>query len=206
MQTVDLLTKLAQSGSAALIAALAPPLDEYLDPGDINTPLRKAHFLAQTCFESGEFNTMTENLNYSAGTIRKVFATRSNIASRADSLAHNPAALGAAAYAGVNGNGPEMTGDGAHYRGRGLVMLTGRANYALYGTKLGLALVANPNLAADPINAVRIAIAYWNDRGCNAAADADDIEKVTRLINGGLNGLTDRKILLGRAKTLLAIQ
>jgi len=93
-------------------------------------------------------------------------------------------------YDGRLGNGP---GDGYAYRGRGLVMLTGRANYAEAGAAIGLSLVAQPDLAADPATAMRIACHFWVTRRIARLADADDVVSVTRAINGGLNGIDDRR-------------
>ena len=88
--------------------------------------------------------------------------------------------------------------------GRGIFQLTGRANYRRIGSKLGLPLEATPELAALPRNAVLIAAQYWSDHDLNAPADADDIVTVTRRINGGLNGLEDRRRYLRRALLALA--
>ena len=94
-------------------------------------------------------------------------------------------------------------GDGARYCGRGIIQLTGRANYRDTGTRIGLDLEADPELAAEPHNAVLIACDYWAVRRVNTAADRDDMDAVTRAINGGLNGLADRAGYTSRAKKLL---
>jgi putative chitinase len=90
------------------------------------------------------------------------------------------------------------------YKGRGLIQLTGLANYQRYGDLLQLDLVGNPELAADPATSLVIACKYWTLHGLNAFADQDDIETITRRINGGLNGLVDRSACLARAKAALA--
>lgn len=94
-------------------------------------------------------------------------------------------------------------GDGKRYKGRGIFQLTGRANYRAIGEKLSLPLEAEPALAAEPHNAVRIAAEYWTSRRLNEAADADELRVITRRINGGLNGLADRQRYLTRAKLAL---
>jgi putative chitinase len=108
------------------------------------------------------------------------------------------------AYEGRLDLGNTQPGDGTRYKGRGLIQLTGRANYRAIGRVLGLDLEARPALAAEPVNALSIACAYWNGRGLNRSADADDLNAVTRGINGGFNGLSDRRRYLVRAKAALA--
>ena len=101
--------------------------------------LRVSHFLGQTCHESQGFTRLEENLNYlSADRIAKVWP---RLAARAASLVGDKKALASAAYAAKNGNGDEASGDGWRYRGRGLIQLTGRANYAAAGKMIGLDLV-----------------------------------------------------------------
>lgn len=94
-------------------------------------------------------------------------------------------------------------GDGPRYRGRGVFQLTGRANYRRIGEQLGINLESEPEHAAEPVLSVRIACLYWTDRRINVPADADDLEGVTRKINGGLRGLADRRRYLEIAKPLL---
>lgn len=109
-----------------------------------------------------------------------------------------------AAYEGRRDLGNIRPGDGVRYKGRGLIQLTGRANYARAGARLGLPLEAEPALAAEPATSLRIACDYWVDRRINAPADRDDLEAVTRAVNGGLNGLADRRACLIRARRALA--
>ena len=108
------------------------------------------------------------------------------------------------AYEGRTDLGNANPGDGARYKGRGLIQLTGRANYAQYGKLLGLKLIDNPELAADPATSLLIACKFWNLNVLNLSADRDDLEKITRRINGGLNGLADRRACLARAKAAFA--
>lgn len=107
------------------------------------------------------------------------------------------------AYEGRKDLGNTQPGDGPRYKGRGLIQLTGRANYVEYGEALGLGLVDHPETAADPVISLRIACEFWKRRGLNQFADRDDIETITRRINGGLNGLDDRKAYLAKAKAAL---
>jgi putative chitinase len=196
-----LLDALAMNGSAEVIAALAPELAAQLPPGGLDTALRQAHFLAQACVETWYFTRLDEDLNYRAGVITDTFP---RLASRAGVLAHNAEALGNAAYAGRCGNGDEASGDGFRFRGRGCLCLTGRSNYARIGDRIGVDLVNNPDEAARPATAVACAVAFWALHDCNAAADEDDVAKVTRIVNGGVNGLADRAALKSRALQLLS--
>jgi putative chitinase len=109
-----------------------------------------------------------------------------------------------AAYEGRKDLGNTQRGDGVRFKGRGLIQLTGRANYMAYGFELGLDLVGKPELAAQFPAAALTAALYWRKRGINAPADRDDIEAVTRKINGGTNGLADRRAYLAVAKRALA--
>jgi len=109
-----------------------------------------------------------------------------------------------AAYENRTDLGNIHKGDGKRYKGRGLIQLTGRANYKNIGLKLKLPLEEKPELAAEPVTSLMIACEYWKARKINAAADRDDLIKATKLVNGGLNGLEDRRHYLQKAKTALA--
>ncbi|MPZ44991.1 MAG: chitinase [Betaproteobacteria bacterium] len=103
--------------------------------------------------------------------------------------------------------GNTVPGDGKFFKGRGLIQLTGRANYAQYGKDCGIDCVADPDrVASDPFVAVDVACWYWNKRQINRLADADDAKAVTKAINGGYNGLDDRMEYLARAKGVLGIK
>lgn len=108
-----------------------------------------------------------------------------------------------AAYEGRADLGNTQPGDGERYKGRGFIQVTGRHNYAEAGAALGLDLVNNPGLASRPENAARIAAWYWTSRNINEAADSGDFVQVTRLINGGTNGLADRQDYFARAQAAL---
>lgn len=108
-----------------------------------------------------------------------------------------------AAYEGRKDLGNLQPGDGKKYKGRGIFQLTGRANYKKYGTILNINLEEDPLKASTPEYAVLTACEYWNDKKLNTFADLDDIHTITKKINGGYNGLEDRKIYLERAKSII---
>lgn len=185
---------LAPQATVALTSELALIIDANLANFGVSTPLAETHFLAQACWESGQFRRFEENLNYSAARIPQVFP---RLAPRALELAGKPDALANAAYANRNGNGNESSGDGWRYRGRGLFQITGRSNYRAAGHE------TDPDSVSAPMGAVLTALHYWQTRGCNDAANNDDVEAVTRLINGpALEGLAQRRDLTERAKQI----
>jgi putative chitinase len=198
--TAEKLKAFAPSARDDLLVPLATAFESRLPAAGIDTLLRRAHFLAQIAVESGGFRQMEENLHYSAARIAAVWP---RLSGRAAALASNPAALANAAYASRLGNGDEASGDGWRYRGRGLIQLTGRANYHAAGGALDLALVERPEAAAEPDAAVCIALWFWNARHCNGPADRDDADAVTRLINGpGMAAAAKRRALVAKAKTI----
>ncbi len=109
-----------------------------------------------------------------------------------------------AAYEGRKDLGNTQPGDGKRYKGRGPIQLTGRANYREFGRRIGIDLEANPLIAAIPSIGLHIALEYWRKHDLNAPADRDDIERITRRINGGLNGFDDRKRKLAAIKALIS--
>lgn len=108
------------------------------------------------------------------------------------------------AYEGRANLGNTQPGDGKRYKGRGPIQLTGRANYRAYGRTLGIDFERHPEIVAMPSIGLHVALEYWRSRNLNALADADNIEAITRKVNGGLNGFAERKAYLAKAKGLLA--
>lgn len=108
-----------------------------------------------------------------------------------------------AAYEGRANLGNVQPGDGKRYKGRGPLQLTGRANYREYGRALGIDFESHPEIVALPSVGLMVACRYWTEKKLNALADADHIEAITRRVNGGLNGLADRKGYLTKAKGLV---
>jgi putative chitinase len=109
------------------------------------------------------------------------------------------------AYEGRRDLGNTQPGDGPRYKGRGLIQLTGRANYELYGKLLGIDLITSPNTAADPATSLKLSCQFWTQNKLNALADQDNIVAITRKINGGLNGLGSRTQYLALAKAALGL-
>lgn len=167
---------------------------------------RAAMFLAHTHVESYAFSKVTEDLYYRPDRIRDL-ARQSPAGSRwralgprADELARNPSALAEAAYGGRMGNGPEGTGDGYKFRGRGLKQLTGKVNYRAFSLwwRGDESLLLRPDDVAGADGAVASALWFWVKHVPIDRADAGDVEAVTRAINGGKMGLADRQAMYDR--------
>ncbi|TSD89059.1 hypothetical protein FFK22_008740 [Mycobacterium sp. KBS0706] len=169
------LAAIALRPANALMHALVEPLNRYLyEAGILDDRLQLVHFLAQGCHETARFRTLVEDGD-------PEYFER---------------------YDGRKDLGNTEPGDGWRFRGRGFLQTTGRFNYARASKSSGIDLLHNPDLAAEPDTAVEIAVAYWVTRHIAAAAQRDDVVAVTRLINGGENGLADRKAALARAKAV----
>lgn len=192
MLSADILRAALPTARPTDIARCATPLAEACAEWGIDTPLRLAAFLAQIAHESGQLRHLAENLNYSAEALLRVFPRHFD-AGQAAAYARQPQRISSRVYANRMGNGDEVSGDGWRYRGRGLIQVTGKTNYAACGTALGLDLIAQPDLLEQPGPAARSAGWFWHRNGLNRPADARDIATITRRINGGLTGLEDRK-------------
>ncbi len=195
--------------TAARIKAFAPRADELVlatslqiaaDKAEISTAKRVRYWLAQLFVESAGLTRFEEDLSYSAERLTQVWPARFPTLAVAAPYARSPRALAERVYGGRMGN--SQPGDGWRFRGRGLDQTTGRSNYARLGELTGLDLIANPDQLSVPRTAARCAGAFWATHGCNALADANDLEGVTLAINGGLNGLEDRRAALQRAASI----
>lgn len=162
---------------------------------ELNTPLRLAHFLAQCGHESGGFKFLRENLNYSAKGLMGIFKKYFPTEAIANQYQRQPDKIANKVYASRMGNGPEATGDGAKFKGRGFIQLTGKDNYTAFSKSIGEDCVANPDLVATKYP---LASAAWffHKNGLHKIADegASDlvVTKVTKRVNGGTIGLPDR--------------
>jgi putative chitinase len=179
------------------------PLEATFVKYDINTPQRQAAFIGQCAHESGNFKTLEENLNYSSQALMRVWPSRFPDLATAMKYAYHPEMIANKVYGGRMGNGVEETGDGWKYHGRGLIQLTGKENYANCGSGIGVDLLSNPNLLNTPEYAALSAGWFWNKKGLNALADAQDYETMTKRINGGVLGLDDRKAKIAKALSVL---
>ena len=150
-----------------------------------------AAIMAQTSHESMHFKIMQENLNYSASGLTSIFGKYFNPETAAQ-YAKQPEKIANKVYANRMGNGPEESGDGYKYRGRGFIQLTGKSNYTAAGQSLGIDLVGNPDLAADPKNAANIAIWFFKKNIKRITNWADTLQ-ITKVVNGGTIGLADRQ-------------
>lgn len=185
-----------------------PHIAACMSAFQISTPLRQAHFLAQTGHESAGFQKVEEGLNYSENALTAMFGKRitPEQAKAFGRNAQHPAnqkMIASIIYANRNGNGSVDSGDGYRYRGRGLIQITGKANYAALVKQLGADVVADPDLLLGYRFAALSAAAWWKNHGLNEIADSDDVTRITRIINGGTNGLDDRKSRLIKAKGIL---
>jgi len=216
--TKEQIKSIAPRIRASTLDVLPAYLNDFCPKYGINSPTRMAAFLAQIAHESGGFTALQENLNYKAqglvGTFRKHFPTLDI----AEQYAGRPEAIANRAYAGKNGNGPESSGDGWRYRGRGLIQITGRNNYAACSRSIykdEAVLLNNPDYLATTIVAVQSACVYWKDHGLNDIADKPAgwtilwkgrqltaFEYITVRINGGLTGLDERLRYWGLAKSV----
>lgn len=189
----------APSGAGGLLAL-------NLRGGDIVNRLRMIHFFAQVTHESG-FRPVEENLNYSVAGLKATFSRQRISNAQCEALGRKPGrpadkvGIANAVYGGSFGAanlGNTQPGDGHRFRGRGLIQLTGRANYRRTGAEYEV----NPDLVLTPAGSIKAAADFWRTRGLNPASDADDVTRVTRIINGGVNGLDHRRALTSKLKAI----
>lgn len=164
---------------------------------------RLQYFLAQLGHESNGLTHREENLNYSATRLMEIWPSRFPTLAIAQKYDRDPEKLANFVYGGRMGN--VNPGDGYKYRGRGYIQLTGRETYREIGKVAGLDLEGSPELAAKPENAIRIACAFWTWKKINPSCDVGDFTAVTKRINGGTNGLTDRLEWLSKVQAVVKV-
>jgi predicted chitinase len=231
--TEDLLQAAEPSNSTAYNASIVDAMNEYARAYQVDTPLRIAHFLAQIGHES-RFQAIEENGNYSPQRMREIFGCggpsrydkqadecklgaaarqRPKLWTEEARYAYNAANLLSYAYASRYENGDEASGDGYRYRGRGMIQLTFKSNYREF---TGFHNRRNPHDAQDFVAdpdllvtqrkyGIESAFFFWDARNLNEEADRDDLEAVTSKINGGVNGMADRRLRLERIKQAMGI-
>lgn len=178
------------------------PLNQAMNKYSIVTPLRICHYLAQVGHESNSFTQLVEGLNYKSTALLSLFPShiteaQANKYGRTTEHIADQEMIANIIYANRNGNGDIASGDGYKYRGRGLIQITGRTNYKNVGYE------SNPNGLLVPLGACISAAYWWSQHNLNVLADANDITRITKVINGGTNGIADRTKRLAQAKKVL---
>jgi putative chitinase len=197
MITSEQLTKLG------IDAKWLQPLNDTFAKFEINTPARMASFIGQCQHESGNFKFLEENLNYSAARITQVWP-RIPLAKAQEAVAKGKAAIAELIYGHRADLGNTKDGDGGAFFGRGIVQLTGRANYTAFANGIGKPeIIENPSLVATPEYACLSAGWFWNTRKLNAYADTGDYTTMTKRINGGVLGLAERQNNIKKALSVL---
>lgn len=194
MVTLDLLQKIAPKTKTAILQGYVEPMNYAADHYDMLTNKKRlAAFLAQTAHESGGFSTIQENLNYSAKGLMGVFKKYFPNEAIAKEYERKPEKIANRVYANRMKNGPEESGDGWAFRGRGLIQLTGRDNYTRFAKAVGKELPQAVKYLETPEGAVVSAAWFWDVNKLNIYCDKDDFTGLTKRINGGTIGLADRK-------------
>ena len=166
--------------------------EQALPDYEINTPARISCFMAQCMHESGNFKFLKENLNYRAESLMRVWPRYFPTLEIAKAYAQQPEKIANRAYGGRMGNGPEETGDGWKFCGRGLIQLTGRNNYQMFADSIETNIDDIPEYLQTFEGAVQSACWFWENNNLNQWADKGDIVTLTKKINGGTIGLEDR--------------
>lgn len=194
MITVDILQKICPKTKRSVLETYATPLHEVAEYYDMYTnPKRAAAFLAQVAHESGGFNFVKENLNYSAKGLMTTFKKYFPTEELAKQYERQPAKIANRVYANRMGNGPEESGDGYKFCGRGLIQLTGKNNYTKFAEDLGISVDETVAYLETPAGAVSSAGWFWDNNNLNQYCDNEDFVTLTKRINGGTIGLEDRK-------------
>ncbi|UBM42039.1 glycoside hydrolase family 19 protein [Hafnia paralvei] len=192
--------------SAGLAARWFPHIDAAMKEFGITAATDQAMFIAQVGHESGGFRQVVESLNYTPGALVTVFGKRitqqqANALGRTTQQPARQDAIANLVYANRLGN--KASGDGWKYRGRGLIQITGLDNYRACGAALKLDLVTKPELLELELQAARSAAWFYTSKGCMAYGA--DVYRVTQIINGGLNGIDDRKVRYNKARAALMV-
>ncbi|WP_336479273.1 glycoside hydrolase family 19 protein [Escherichia coli] len=191
--------------SAGLAARWFQPITDAMKEFGITEPKDKAMFIAQVGHESAGFSALVENFNYTPAALLTTFGRRvtnyqASMLGRVNGKPASQEAIANLVYSNRLGN--KAAGDGWKYRGRGLIQITGLTNYRDCGNGLKLDLVTNPELLEKDINAARSAAWFYVSKGC--LKYTDDLVRITQIINGGQNGINDRRVRYAKAKAVIA--
>lgn len=178
-------------------------LNELLPHYGITTVNRVAGFLAQCSHESRDFTTLEENLNYSAQGLMATFKKYFPDENTAEHYARQPQKIASRVYANRMGNGDEASGDGWKYRGRGAIQMTGRNNYKLFALYINQEIDSTVAYCETKKGAIEASCWFWQANNLNKECDNDNIEAMTRIINGGTLGLAERTQLYENNKKIL---
>jgi putative chitinase len=184
------------------ITKLVDALNQTFEKYEINTQLRICHFLAQVIHESGSFKAVSENLNYSADGLMKIFP-KYFTSQTVNNYARKPEMIANHVYCNRMGNGDEKSGEGFKFRGRGFMQITGKSNYLRLKESLQIDIINKPELLEQLPYCMLSAGWYWSSRLLNSYADKDNILAITKAINGGTIGLNDRKLWLTKCKNVI---
>lgn len=202
--TINILQSIFKSTKSSVLEGFVDPLNKVCEKYEINTPMRKAAFLAQIGHESGGLTVWAENSNYSADRLLQVFPRYFATRAIAAEYERKPEKIASRVYANRMGNSNEFTGDGYTYRGRGLIQLTGKTNYQSFANAIGMTLAEVADYMGTLEGAAMSAGWFWDTRKLNALADKGDTVNITRAINGGINGLNERMALFAVCQKVLA--
>ena len=192
--TLELLQHMCPKTKKAVLEGYVEPLNTVAEYYEMTAnPARLAGFLAQTAHESGGFNFIKENLNYSKEGLRKIFPKYFPTDELAQQYASRQRQMCIRDSANRMGNGPEESGDGYRFCGRGLIQLTGRQNYTKLANDLGISVEETAKYLETPNGAVSSAGWFWDNNNLNQYCDKGDFITLTKRINGGTIGLADRQ-------------
>lgn len=210
MITQEQLAAIMPNASEERIELFWDPLNYATREFDIGTPFKQAAFLGTVAHESGQLRYVSENLNYSAEALRRVF--RKYFTEReAKQYARQPPLIANRVYANRMGNGPEESGDGWRYRGLGLIQLTGKNNHRAVADYFGVNFERIGEWLQEPEGASRSAAWFWWKNGLNELADIEEYDAIHAFVNTGsvntpverINGYEDRVALVDRALQVL---
>jgi len=202
---VEQLAAMIQSNKADSLAALwCDSLSSAMEEYEINTVRRMSIFLSQAGHECRWFSKLEEDLHYKPKTAFRVFRRHfTNYADCVSICSKGPQALANRVYANRMGNGDESSGDGWKFRGEGIFQITGENNFLEIQEKLGIDLISNPSVAKQPEIGSRMAAYFFSSRGCKELSDVWDVDSVSRKVNGGDNGLIERRHLADMVAVIL---